>query len=854
MPCELEQSFRNDCAEVRSKGQRRLIQRALQAWRKYTQYTITRQQLMVRAFGLTSSRRTKSFYVVTLRYWTWYTLNAHALSSRCARLSQGFRRRLLECVMRVLKNHLWEVRVGWRMTRVLSVKRLRELRKTMRVWTDIFSLHKRRRLVVMQATGRKSWRVTCRCLFVWAHHARKAKTLREHACDLGLRVTMRAAGVMFVQWWQSMRRNSYHRLSCKRFADHRMQQYCRSVLVVWWAFVVQQRRLRRHKLESAQAHLMLHLRVWLHVSHARVNFRLRAKCLAQQKRKDVKNHFLHLWRRDVRICRRLRHIISYKNHRILAEWVVPHWNGCMRIAHNKKREARRWCRLRQWEVLVAWHHHVRGVKALLKIVHRTARRWCRLRQWELLGAWHQHVREVKTLLEIANRIVQRWLQLRRWEVLGAWHCHSRQAKTLRTCAYDLGQRIQLRVLSVTFARWRQDMHLDRYYRLSCTRLAAHKLHQRRLSAFLTWQTSAAKQRLVRQVSRMVSAIESRKSFRRGALCHEAMHLMHSAFVKRQALHFKQAVVAKHCSRASLRSCFREWFWYRVHTDYLSKIQYELQIFCKRELRLRAYFEAWQTAPHPVAAFRTLARQILALWAHKHVIELVYFLKEASLDRQQRNAVLVHLVSQRLNAANNKLASRTCISWRCTIRQLVCVRTAHRKVVTRREKRWIGRGFDAFVSFARTTNSIANAVKRSVQCKKESCMATFLCEWAGICKRRQLQSRVHQQGMQAKLQFTWEVVKECLLHWQKACALRNVSGDALHGDVTAGVAFVRCIVGASENHGRKVPEWVVRRLCGFVDSRDQLVPDLVLSMDRYIRRSEREIPITHRRSEREIPIT
>ena len=51
--------------------------------------------------------------------------------------------------------------------------------------------------------------------------------------------------------------------------------------------------------------------------------------------------------------------------------------------------------------------------------------------------------------------------------------------------------------------------------------------------------------------------------------------------------------------------------------------------------------------------------------------------------------------------------------------------------------------------------------------------------------------------------------------------------------------MRCIVGASAggyHHTRQMPDWAVRRLAGFMDSSSALaIPDLVVSMDRYIRR-------------------
>jgi len=311
----------------------------------------------------------------------------------------------------------------------------------------------------------------------------------------------------------------------------------------------------------------------------------------------------------------------------------------------------------------------------------------------------------------------------------------------------------------------------------------------------------------------VSVVVKRLYFRRGSLCREALHRLQAVQICRQQLHFSEFVLHRRLLRSMLYFFLQTWLLFKKRCILARMGAGILRAWCRQKMYLNTYLKAWHHMPRPCAFLRQLARKAVMRWAQWHVLRLGFYLKEAHDDRRQRDSVIIHQISWTLKLATTRLMRGMCQRWSVAVGQRVHFRSSHWKMVLRREKRTLGKGLDGFAITMRAAHAIEAAVQRSMQCRSEVKIAEILEEWIGECQRRHRTLQAHTRGLYAQANFTHAVVQECVRRWQQACALRNKHGAGLDGNTAAGVAFVRCIMGASEDPARTIPEWAVRRLCG-----------------------------------------
>lgn len=239
------------------------------------------------------------------------------------------------------------------------------------------------------------------------------------------------------------------------------------------------------------------------------------------------------------------------------------------------------------------------------------------------------------------------------------------------------------------------------------------------------------------------------------------------------------------------------------------------------------------------ALQHLARRLLVRWSLSLVVQMGLYLTDAQRTRHADRWLIIYLVSSRLERHARQRLRFVTRSWSEIARSRTAARQARAKMGLRRERRTLMIAIRILQEARRSSRGILLAVDRSIMGQLEAYVAAVLCCWIAVVHRRHRKIQAQHRGQKALLNFSMEVVREVILRWQKACALRNSQGAGLDGDTAAGVALMRCIVGASAggyHHTRQMPDWAVRRLAGFMDSSSALaIPDLVVSMDRYIRR-------------------
>ena len=421
-------------------------------------------------------------------------------------------------------------------------------------------------------------------------------------------------------------------------------------------------------------------------------------------------------------------------------------------------------------------------------------------------------------------------------MLNAWFQRVDGELNHRQRASRLGLRVKLGIVAANFISWAEYVCVARFYTLVCARTVAYRWVSSVRRLFNAWAGMANHAKHSSLLVAKVSAVIKRVFFRRGGLCREALVRLDAARVNRQQLESKYCTLCRRVWRRMQYLFFEAWLAIKQRRSRAHKVSLTLRKWCRLELRLKIFLERWRYLPRMKAALRHIALNALKRWARCHVLRLGLYLKEAHRDRIQRDRVLMHVMASILRLARNRILRRMCKRWSVAVGRRVHLRSARWHHVLRSEKRLVSKGLDAFGAALKTAQFIEAAVIRSNECRGEALLAASVREWIGCCKRQQRAMQAHKRGLYAKVYFTWEVVRECVKRWQQTCALRTRYGAVLHGDTAAGVAFVRCIMGACEDGGKTVPEWAVRRLCGFVDTSSALrVPDLVMSMDRYIRR-------------------
>jgi len=431
----------------------------------------------------------------------------------------------------------------------------------------------------------------------------------------------------------------------------------------------------------------------------------------------------------------------------------------------------------------------------------------------------------------------RRLRLRRKrQVMKAWFQWVQVSLDHRQRAGRLSLRVTLGTAGANLTSWVECVRVKRFYRLACTRAVAYRWVSSLRRMFNAWSGMTHHASHSSLLVTKVSAVIKRVFFRRGALCRDTLVRLDTARIYRQQLESKDCMLRRRVWRSMQRVFFEAWLAIKQRSLKACRVTHALQAWCHRELRLKPFLKTWHHVPRMKAALRRIVHKALKRWASCYMLRLGLYLNEAHSDRVSRDRVLLHTFAWSFKLVCSRLLRRVCRRWSVAVGRRVHLRRARWHHVLRQEKGMCRKVLDALAASLHNAQRIAAAVLRAKQRKCEALLAASVREWIGCCKRQQRAMQAHQRGIIAKVHFTWQVVTECLKRWQQACALRTRHGAVLHGDTAAGVAFVRCILGACEDGGKTVPAWVERQLCGFVHAASALaVPDLVVSLDRYIRR-------------------
>jgi len=418
----------------------------------------------------------------------------------------------------------------------------------------------------------------------------------------------------------------------------------------------------------------------------------------------------------------------------------------------------------------------------------------------------------------------------------AWFQWAHDSLDHRQRAGRLCLRVTLGTAGANLTSWVEYVHVKRFYRLACTRAVAYRWVSSLRRMFNAWLGMTHHASHSSLLVTKVSAVIKRVFFRRGALCRDTLVRLDAARIYHQQLESKDCTLRRRVWRSMQRVFFEAWLASKHRSFKACKLTHALQAWCHRELRLKPFLKTWHRVPRMKAALRNIAHKVLKRWASCYMLRLGLYLNEAHSDRVSRDRVLLHTFAWCFKLVCNRLLRRVCRRWSVAVGRRVHLRRARWHHVLRQEKGLCKKVLDALTAFLHNAQRIAAAVLRAKQCRCEALLAASVREWIGCCKRQQRAMQAHKLGSIAKVHFAWQVVRECLKRWQQSCALRTRHGAVLHGDTAAGVAFVRCILGACEDGGKTVPAWVEHQLCGFVHAASALaVPDLVVSMGRYIRR-------------------